>query len=371
MRCPSHLTTFVALSLIAVAGAGCGLAPSSDRASSLDGVGIRATLALPAAKAAAAAQLDPQTQAFIDGLAAKGGPPLYTLPVQAARAVLDGLQASRGPRIPAEIEDRVLPVGPTGSVSIRIVRPPASSGVLPVVMYFHGGGWILGNEDTHDRLVREIANRAQAAVVFVSYTPSPEAQFPVPVEEAYAATKYVAESGASLGLDPSRLAVAGDSVGGNMATVVARLARERGGPAIRYQVLCYPVTDASFDDGSYQEFADGPWLTRAAMKWFFDAYAPRLADRERPEVSPLRASQDQLRGLPPALVITDENDVLRDEGEAYAHALMRAGVRVTAVRYLGTIHDFMMLDALADTPAARSAVALVSDELRRVLAPGI
>jgi acetyl esterase len=202
----------------------------------------------------------------------------------------------------------------------------------------------------------------------VKYTPSPEAQFPVPLEQCYAATKYIAEHGASFGLDPTRLAIAGDSVGGNMATVVSRLAKERGGPVIRYQVLLYPVTDANFDTPSYQQFANGPWLAKRTMQWFFDAYAPKLEDREKPEVSPLRASVEQLRNLPPALVITDENDVLRDEGEAYAHSLMRAGVPVKAVRVLGTIHDFMMLDALASTPPARSAITLASAELRDALA---
>jgi acetyl esterase len=313
-------------------------------------------------------QVDPQAQAFVAALAARGGPPISTLPVREARAVLVALQAGETPRPPADVEDRVIPVGPRGMVGIRIVRPPGSSEPLPVVMYFHGGGWILGDERTHDRLVRELSHGAHAALVFVKYTPSPEAQFPVPVEEAYAATRYVAEHGARLGLDASRLAVAGDSVGGNMATVVALLAKQRGGPEIRYQALFYPVTDARFDDGSYQRFAEGPWLTRRSMEWFFDAYAPRRADRERPEVSPLRAPRDLLRGLPPALVITDENDVLRDQGEAYAHALMRAGVPVTAVRVLGMIHDFMMLDALAATPGARSATALAGDRLREALA---
>ena len=268
----------------------------------------------------------------------------------------------------ADIDDEVLAVGPTGSVGVRIVRPPGNTDALPVVMYFHGGGWILGNERTHDRLIRELAVRARAAVIFVKYTPSPEARFPVPLEQAYAATKFIAEHGADFDLDPTRLAVAGDSVGGNMAIGVTRLARARGGPEIVHQALFYPVTHANFFNKSYQEFAAGPWLSRAAMLWFFNACAPRLADRFNPDVSPLLAPVDQLRDLPPALIITGENDVLRDEGEAYAHKLMRAGVPVNAVRYLGTIHDFMMLDALADTPAAVSATALAAETLREALA---
>jgi acetyl esterase/lipase len=323
---------------------------------------------LPADAFPSAAQLEPTTQAFIDALAAKGSPPLYTLPVADARAFLVALQSGPIAVEPADIEDRVLPVGPTGSVGIRIVRPQGLSEMLPVVMYFHGGGWILGDERTHDRLIRELAVRARAAVVFVKYTPSPEAQFPVPLEQAYAATKYVAEHGEELKLDPSRLAVVGDSVGGNMATEVARMAKARGGPPILHQALFYPVTNANFFTTSYQQFAAGPWLSRPTMQWFFNAYAPRIGDRLNADVSPLQATVEQLRDLPPALIITDENDVLRAEGEAYAHKLMSAGVRVTAVRYLGTIHDFMMLNALADTPAARSATALAGATLREAFA---
>jgi acetyl esterase len=237
-------------------------------------------------------------------------------------------------------------------------------------MFFHGGGWILGGVDTHDRLIHEIAEGTQAAVVFVDYDRSPESQYPVAVEEAYAATQYVAEHGPELGVDAHRLAIAGDSVGGNMVAVVSLLAKERKGPAIRFQVLFYPVTDANFDTASYNEFADGPWLTREAMKWFWNAYQPDEAKRKDPHVSPLQASVDQLKGLPPALIIMDENDVLRDEGEAYAHKLAQAGVPVTAVRQLGTIHDFVMLNGLSDTPPTRGAIAMANIMLRQALATG-
>lgn len=323
---------------------------------------------LPADAFPPAAQLEPTTQAFIDSLAAKGGPPIYALPIAAARAFLDTLQSGPIDVLPADVDDEVLPVGPTGHVGVRIVRPLGSPEGLPVILYFHGGGWILGDEKTHDRLVRALAIGARAAVVFVKYTPSPEAQFPVPLQQAYAATRYIAEHGADFGLDSSRLAVAGDSVGGNMAIAVTRLAKAHGGPEILHQALFYPVTNASFFDASYQQLANGPWLSRASMQWFFNAYAPKLVDRLDPYVAPLLATVDELKDLPPALVITDENDVLREEGEAYAHKLMKAGVTVNAVRYLGTIHDFMMLDALADTPAARSAVALASETLHEALA---
>src|SRR5215813_13305624 len=278
--------------------------------------------------------LDPTTQAFVDALEAQGGKPLYTLSYEDARKVLEDAQAINVKKLPADIEEKVFPGGPTGEVSVRIYRPPNSKGHLPTVMYFHGGGWVLGSKDTHDRLLRDLTNGAQAAFVFVNYTPSPEAQYPVPIEQDYAAAKYIAEHGSEFGLDSSRLAVAGDSVGGNMVAVVTQLAQERKGPAIRYQVLFYPVTDARMNTGSYGEFAGGPWLTKPAMEWFWDAYAPNKEDRNKVTTSPLNATADQLKGLPPALVIVDENDVLRDEGEAYARKLTEAGVDVTAARFL-------------------------------------
>jgi acetyl esterase len=312
--------------------------------------------------------VDYTAQEFLNKLAAQGGPPLHALSVQDARQVLRDLQSGKVAKLPAVITDRTIPVGPAGEVSIRIIRPKGARGVLPVIMYFHGGGWILGDKDTHDRLIREIASGARATLVFVNYTPSPEARYPVPIEEAYAATKWVAENGSEIHVDSSRLAVVGDSVGGNMTAAVTLLAKERGGPDIKCQMLFYPVTDAGFDTPSYEQFAEGYFLTRDSMKWFWDAYAPNEADRHHPTASPLRASIDELRGLPPALIITDECDVLRDEGEAYARRLTEAGVRVTATRHLGITHDFMMLNALADTPAVREAIAQATGILRKALA---
>lgn len=312
-------------------------------------------------------QLDPGILDFLRGLEAQGGPPLYTLSPAEARNVLLSVQRSANvTKLPADSEDRTIADGPTGEISLRIVRPQGKSGALPGVMYFHGGGWILGDKETHDRLVREIANGAQATVVFVDYARSPEAKYPVAIEQTYAATKWVAENGASIGVDPSRLAVAGDSVGGNMVAVVTLLAKKRGGPKISFQVLFYPVTDANLENQSYREFgADGYWLTREAMKWFWDSYAPE-SERNQPTVTPLGASIDQLRGLPPALIITGENDVLRDEGEAYAHRLMTADVQVTATRYLGAIHDFVLLNPITQTPPPRAAIAQANDTLRNV-----
>lgn len=318
-------------------------------------------------------QLETATQKFVDFLNAQGGKPLYQLSVSDARAVLENLQSQPVDKLPAAIEDLTIPGGPNGQVSIRIIRPENATGKLPVIMYFHGGGWILGSKNTHDRLVREIANGANAAVVFVNYTPSPEAKYPVPIEEDYTATKYVAEHGDELNLDTSRLAVAGDSVGGNMAAVISILAKQRGGPKISYQVLFYPVTDIASDNSNYpsrQQFADGPWLTEAAMGWFLSAYSSDPEKLKEITASPMLASIEELRGLPPALIIVDENDVLRDEGEAYAHKLMAAGVDVTAVRYLGTIHDFVMLNPLSKTPATRSAIQLANENLKKVFSTG-
>jgi acetyl esterase len=309
--------------------------------------------------------LELHTQQFIDSLA--GAPPIYTLSPVDARSVLARAQSIPVGKPSAQIEDIALPVGPTGSVPIRIVRPVGAAEALPAVVYIHGGGWVLGDRDTHDRLIREIAVGAQAAVVFVDYSRAPEARYPIAIEQAYAATRYVADNGANLRIDPLRLAVAGDSVGGNMAAAVTLMAAQRRGPKIAFQVLFYPVTDAGFDTPSYVHFADGPWLTRRAMEWFWDAYLPDPAARQQPTATPLKATLDQLAGLPEALVIVDENDVLRDEGEAYARKLSDAGVRVTSIRYNGTIHDFVMLNALADTPAARGAIAQAVGALRGAL----
>lgn len=320
--------------------------------------------AAPAAKSPAVV-LEKDAQAFAD--AAAKNPPIYTLSYADARKALDDAQAGPVDKMPADISHRTLKVGPTGEVKIRIVRPAGVSDKLPAVMYFHGGGWVLGNENTHDRLARQIANKAEAAVIFVDYTPSPEARYPIAIEQAYAATQWVAEHGDEIDVDGSRMAVAGDSVGGNMTAAVTLMAKQRRGPALREQVLFYPVTDADFTTASYRQFADGPWLTRKAMQWFWDAYAPDKKDRKEILASPLRAGLNQLKDLPPALVITDEADVLRDEGEAYAAKLRAAGNDITTVRYSGTIHDFALLDALSETNAAKAAV----DQAGRYLYTGL
>ncbi|HGE4885687.1 TPA: alpha/beta hydrolase [Legionella pneumophila] len=311
-------------------------------------------------------RIEPKTWSFVEKIQNAGGKPIYDIPVAEGRAIFDQLQALPNEKPDVDVEDKTLPVGPGGKVDIRIVRPKGAKESLPVIMFFHGAGWVFGDYQTHGRLVREIAVGTHAAVVFVKYTLAPEAQYPTQIEESYAAMKYIAEHGKQFNLDTSRFVAAGDSVGGNMTSVMALLAKERGGPKIDYQVLTYPVTDANFDNASYKEFAEGPWLTKKAMEWFWDKYLPNKEKRKEITASPLQASLEQLKGLPPALVITGECDVLRDEGEAYAHKLNAAGVTVTAVRHLGTIHDFLMLNDLSETPACRNAVETIIGHLTHI-----
>ncbi len=312
-------------------------------------------------------RIEPKTWAFVEKINKAGGKPIYDLPVKEGRAIFDKLQElpSGKEKADVDIEDRTIQHS-KGKLDIRIVRPKGSKEKLPVVMFYHGAGWVFGDWQTHGRLVRELAVGAHAAIIFVNYSLAPEAQYPTQIEEDYTALKYIAEHGKELNLDSSRLAVAGDSVGGNMAAVMTLLAKERGGPKIDYQVLIYPVTDANFENDSYKEFADGPWLTKKAMQWFWDNYLPDKAKRKEITACPLQASIDQLKGLPPALVINGECDVLRDEGEAYEHKLNAAGVPVTGLRHHGTIHDFLMLNDLADTPACRNAIETISSHLRMV-----
>ncbi len=308
--------------------------------------------------------IEPTTRKFLETLNAQKGPALYEIPVADGRAAFTRLQDVPVTKLPVDIEDKTITGGPKGQVGIRILRPKGATQALPAVVYTHGAGWVFGDKDIYDRLMRDLVNGSGAAVVFVDFSRSPEARYPVAIEESYAVLKYVAENGKALNLDSSRIAVAGDSVGGNMTAAVTMLAKQRGGPKIGYQVLFYPVTNASFDTESYKQFPTEHFLTLGAMKWFWDQYLPDLSARKQPTVSPLQATIEQLQGLPPALVINGEFDVLRDEGEAYAHKLIEAGVRVTAVRFHGTIHDFVLLNAIAETPATRGAIGLACDRLR-------
>src|SRR6202165_222800 len=307
-------------------------------------------------------QLEPEAQAYAE--AEVLSPLLFTLGPEKGRLALDEAQSGPVSKYPIDIEDLTITDGPCVQVALRILRPQNAQVPLPVIVYIHGAGWVFGSTQTHDRLVRELAVGAGAAVVFPVYRHCPEARYPTALEECYMAAQWVARHGQEYGLDAERLAVAGDSVGGNMAAAVTLLSRERGEPDIRLQLLFYPVTDAAFDTASYHQFAEGYHLRRDAMMWFWDQYTRHPGERNEITASPLRASTPQVQGLPPALIITAEADVLRDEGEAYANKLRGAGVRVTAVRFQGTIHDFVMLNALAQTAATRGAIALATAWLR-------
>lgn len=291
-------------------------------------------------------------------------PYLFDLGPEKGREAVDEVQSGDVPKLPVEIQDITVEGGPSGQVSVRLLRPENVTNKLPVILYIHGAGWVFGNAHTHDRLIRELAVGAEACVVFPNYSLSPEAKYPTAIEEIYAVLTWIAEHGEAYGLDTDRLTVAGDSVGGNMTAAITLMAKERKGPAIHKQLLFYPVTDSGNDTESYHQFAEGYFLRRDAMAWFWEQYITKPSDKEEIYASPLRATREQLEGLPPALVITAEADVLRDEGEAYANKLREAGVRVTAARFQGAIHDFVMLNALADTAAARGAIALANAWLK-------
>ncbi len=316
--------------------------------------------------------LDDRTQWFLQFLRDLKRPQVFEVSLEEARAMyIRGQQLFTLPKAPVTLVDRAIPVGPNGSVKVRVFFPegsrPEAGDELPVVMMLHGGGWVLGDAETYDDFARTVANGALAAVVFVEYTRSPEARYPVALEECFAVTKWIAEHGRELGVDSSRLAVAGDSAGGNLSAALCLLAKQRGGPRIAAQVLLYPATGSNFDTPSFQQFATGHFLTAEAGRWFWHQYAPDRAADQEPTACPLVASLDQLKDLPPALIITAECDVLRDEGEAYARRLTQAGVAVTCTRFLGTIHGFMSINALAETAAAKAAVAQMNGTLREAL----
>jgi acetyl esterase/lipase len=304
---------------------------------------------------------------FLEVLNSAGGPPMETTPPAAARAVLEGAQ--KGASLPpAEVTTRSITVD-GAQVPLFIVRPPGSEGkVLPVFIFIHGGGWVLGDFPTHERLVRDLVTYSGAAAVHVEYTRSPEAKYPTALNQIYAATKWVAEHGAEIGVDGTRLALVGNSVGGNMTTATALRCKKEGGPQVRLQVLFWPVTDATFDTPSYHAYAEKHFLTRNMMKWFWDSYTTDAAARAEIYASPLRASLEELAGLPPALVQTAELDVLRDEGEAYARKLNLAGVEVTHLRIGGVIHDYGLLNPISQVPAVQAALRQAGNELKRRLA---
>lgn len=305
---------------------------------------------------------------FLTQLNAAGGPPMEQLsPEQARQVLVDAQKSVQVDLSGVEISEKT--VNSSGhDLSLTIVRPEGATGTLPVFMFFHGGGWVLGDFPTHQRLVRDLVVESGAAAVFVNYTPSPEAQYPVAINQAYAATCWVANHGYEINLDGGRLAVVGNSVGGNMAAVVSLMAKEQGAPQLRYQVLLWPVTHAAFDTDSYESYAEGFFLTRNMMKWFWDNYTDDPSKRTELHASPLLATPEQLAGLPPALIQVAEFDVLRDEGEAYGRKLNEAGVETTLVRYDGLIHDYGLLNPISQVPAVKMAISQAAAALKQRLA---
>lgn len=292
-------------------------------------------------------------------------PRIYELPPEEGRALLEKVQESPVDKLPVDIEDLTVDTGQWGSINVRFVRPEGNTDKLPVIFYIHGAGWVFGSAQTHDKLIRELAVRTNSVVVFPEYSRSPEAKYPTAIEQSYAVLQKLSELAESKGLDLSELAVAGDSVGGNMATVMTILTKERQGLPIQKQLLFYPVTDANFTTDSYQEFAENYFLTKEGMKWFWDQYTTDDSERSEITASPLRATSEELADLPPALILTGEADVLRDEGEAYARKLRDAGVAVTQVRFQGMIHDFVMVNSLDQTNATRVAMLLATQWLQQ------
>jgi acetyl esterase len=311
--------------------------------------------------------IEVETKSFLKALNSSGGKPMETMQPAEARKVLEGAQTSVKLDISGvEVSEKTITESGI-TVKLFIMRPVGASGNLPVFMFFHGGGWVLGDFPTHQRFIRDLVVNSGAVAVHAEYTRSPEARYPVALNECYAATKWVAENGGEIGVDGKRLAVVGNSVGGNLTAAVALMARDKKGPELKMQVLFWPVTNASFDTISYNQYAVDRFLTKNMMIWFWDNYLPDASQRSEKYASPLRAELSDLKGLPPALVQTAENDVLRDEGEAYARKMNEAGVAVSLVRYQGMIHDYGLLNPLATIPEVQSALLYAAAELKKAL----
>lgn len=307
------------------------------------------------------------TKAFLEALNAPGGPGLETMSPEDARQVLVGAQKSVEVDY-SGIEESEKEITADGyNITLNVVRPEGSTDILPVFIFIHGGGWVLGDYPTHKRMVRDLVVLSGAAGVFVNYTPSPEAHYPQAINEIYAATKWVAENGHEIGVDGKNLAIVGNSVGGNMSAVTAIKAKEQGGPEIKLQILLWPVTDATFEWESYKKYGKNRFLTTPLMQWMFDHYTTDPEERKQIYLSPLNATKEQLQGLPPALIQVAEADILRDQGEAYGRKLDEAGVTVTTIRYNGMIHDFGLLNPLAHLPQVKSLFVQAAAELKKYL----
>jgi len=299
-----------------------------------------------------------EKEALDFSIANEAHPRIYEVEPAQGRDILNQVQDSPVTKLNVDIEDTQMSTGKWGNINVRFIRPAGNNAVLPVIYYIHGAGWVFGNAHTHDKLVRELAVRTNSIVVFPEYTLSPEAKYPTAIEQNYSVLQQLPDLAEAKKLDLSRLTVSGDSVGGNMATVMTIMTKQREGIKISQQVLYYPVTNANFDTESYNTFADNYYLTKEGMQWFWDKYTTDENERAEITASPLRATLDQLKGLPAAMVLNGEADVLRDEGEAYARKLRDAGVEVTQLRFQGMIHDFVMLNNLDQTKAARAAMNL-------------
>ncbi|HET7003393.1 MAG TPA: alpha/beta hydrolase [Puia sp.] len=318
-----------------------------------------------------AAENDPriftQVRAFLKALNAGKGKPMEQLSPADARQVLVDAQKSVTVDY-SGIEESERMITQDGlTVRIHIVKPTGAKTESPVFMFIHGGGWVLGDYPTHRRLVRDLVVDSGAVAVFPDYTPSPEARYPTPTNQIYAATKWVSLHGDEIGVNGKNLAVVGNSVGGNMTASVVLMAKQKKEPKIKLQIMLWPVTDANFETGSYRDLGEGRFLTRNMMIWFWDNYLPDVQKRKEIFASPLQASLDELSGLPPALIQVAENDVLRDEGEAYARKLDEAGVSVTLTRYGGLIHDYGLLNPIAKVPAVKTALLQAAACIRKTL----
>jgi acetyl esterase len=316
-------------------------------------------------------EVDPRlsrgVKAFLKVLNSSDGPPLETLPPLEARDVLASAQAS----VPVDlsgIDESEKTITADGyTIKLNVVRPEGVKGKLPVFVFIHGGGWVLGDYPTHKRMVRDLVVLTGFAGVFVNYTRTPDASYPQAINEIYAATKWVAEHGEEINVDGRNLAVVGNSVGGNMTAATALKAKEQGGPEIKLHIMMWPVTDANFETESFKQFGEKRFLTTPLMKWMWDLYTTDPKQRKEIHAAPLQATVEQLKGLPPALIQVAESDILRDEGEAYGRKLDEAGVKVTTVRYDGMIHDFGLLNGLAEEPAVRSLFEHAAAELKKYL----
>ena len=304
-----------------------------------------------------------KTEEFVMSLEKNSAKPLYEMTPQDARKFLNTLQENSTADANADMQETVIFTETADSIPVCIVRPENNKEKLPVIVYIHGGGWVLGNKKTHSTLIKKLAVKTNSVVIFPEYTLSPEAQYPTAINQIYAVLDYIWNNPEEFNINKDKIVLAGDSAGGNMAAVTALKSKNLKGPKIVFQCLFYPVTNADMDTKSYEDFKDGPWLTKKAMEWFWDSYAPEKKMRDDAYISPLKAEPEDLQNLPPALIITAENDVLRDEGEAFARKLDMVGVDVLNIRINGTIHDFLMLNALSNTPQAAGALQIACNAI--------